>query len=260
MARVHCLPARSRPPRPLPSNPPDQTARMPAGRGWSTWSRSLRSRSMSAGESRSTPPRPRSLGGAGGGRAGQGLPDALRHSRSGGASGWPSAGRPACDNARCTPGAPPSAAGCPWGQMDARPTGPVRALQNEQSPRAGQAARGPGAGHGAGAAPGPEVTWPHRCTRIRTHPAVPPRPLRLPARRRNREHPSRVTRGSALCRPAGGAPLRAADFELCEQRPAEGWGAGQRWGGTRTGVPPADWGMAAVRAFHLCQGFETALF
>lgn len=72
-------------------------------------------------------------GGAGGGRAGQGLPDALRHSRSGGASGWPSAGRPACDNARSTPGAPPSAAGCPWGQMDARPTGPVRALQNEQS-------------------------------------------------------------------------------------------------------------------------------
>lgn len=167
-------------------------------------------------------------GGAGGGRAGQGLPDALRHSRSGGASGWPSAGRPACDNARSTPGASPSAAGCPWGQMDARPTGPVRALQNEQSPRAGQAARGPGAGHGAGAAPGPEATWPHRCTRIRTHPAAPPRPLRLPARRRNREHPSRVTRGSALCRPAAGAPLRTADFELCEQRPAEGWGAGQR--------------------------------
>lgn len=199
-------------------------------------------------------------GGAGGGRAGQGLPDALRHSRSGGASGWPSAGRPACDNARSTPGAPPSAAGCPWGQMDARPTGPVRALQNEQSPRAGQAARGPGAGHGAGAAPGPEATWPHRCTRIRTHPAAPPRPLRLPARRRNREHPSRVTRGSALCRPAAGAPLRTADFELCEQRPAEGWGAGQRRGGTRTGVPPADWGVAAVRAFHLCQGFETARF
>lgn len=63
MSRVHCLPAKSTPSRPLPSNPPNQTARMPAGRGWSTWSRSLRSRSMSAGESRSTPPRPRSLGG-----------------------------------------------------------------------------------------------------------------------------------------------------------------------------------------------------
>lgn len=97
-------------------------------------------------------------------RAGQGLPDAVNRSRSGGASGWPSAAHPACDKAHSTQQHHPALPGTP-GQTGARPAGSARALQSEQCPRLapglGGAARlqeAPGAGRGAGAAPGPKVT------------------------------------------------------------------------------------------------------
>lgn len=171
---------------------------------------------------------------------------------------------PVCDNACPTPGASPSACRAPLGtgQMGTSPTGSVRTLQNEQSPQPapelGGAARlqeAPGAGCGAGAALGPEVTWPHRCTRVRTHPVAQPRPLCFPA-----EDPStRVgSRGGLPTAGPLGVHRCPRLTSKCTNRARLRGGERDRDGARRgPGVPPADWGLSVVRGFLLSQGSET---